>query len=65
MPIRTREGVILMTQDTTNTSLTVSRDGGKTWTFTPITDKKWRIAAEAPRAMPAFTRPSCSLPMAV
>ena len=38
--IRTREGVIVMTQDTTSTSLTLSRDGGKTWTFTPITDKK-------------------------
>ena len=38
--IRTREGVIMMTQDTTITSLTVSRDGGRTWAFTPITDKK-------------------------
>ncbi len=38
--MRTREGVIAMTQDTTATSLTISRDGGKTWTFTPITDKK-------------------------
>ena len=38
--IRTREGVIMMTQDTPITSLTVSRDGGRTWTFTPITDKK-------------------------
>jgi formylglycine-generating enzyme required for sulfatase activity len=37
---RTREGVIAMTQDTTITSLTVSRDGGRTWTFTAITDKK-------------------------
>ena len=39
--IRTREGVIMMTQDTPNTSLTISRDGGKTWTFTPIIDKKF------------------------
>ena len=38
--LRTREGVILMTQDTTITSLTVSRDGGRTWTFAAITDKK-------------------------
>ncbi|MBI3881976.1 MAG: SUMF1/EgtB/PvdO family nonheme iron enzyme [Verrucomicrobia bacterium] len=38
--IRTREGVIMMTQDATTTSLTVSRDGGKTWTSTPVTDKK-------------------------
>ena len=37
--IRTREGVIIMTQDATITSLTVSRDGGRTWTFTAITDK--------------------------
>jgi Neuraminidase (sialidase) len=38
--IRTRDGTILMTQDTTITSLTVSRDGGKTWPFTLIADKK-------------------------
>jgi sulfatase modifying factor 1 len=38
--IRTREGVIVMTQDTTITSLTVSRDGGKTWTSAPIADKR-------------------------
>ncbi len=38
--IRTREGVILMTQDTASTSLTVSRDGGKTWASAPISDKK-------------------------
>ncbi len=38
--IRTREGVIMMTQDTTSTSLTVSHDGGKTWSFTPIIDKE-------------------------
>ncbi|MCX6907108.1 MAG: SUMF1/EgtB/PvdO family nonheme iron enzyme, partial [Verrucomicrobia bacterium] len=38
--LRTREGVIMMTQDTTITSLTVSRDGGRTWTFAAITDKK-------------------------
>ncbi len=38
--IRTREGTILMTQDATTTSLTISRDGGKTWTSDVITDKK-------------------------
>jgi len=38
--IRTREGVIVMTQDTPITSLTVSRDGGRAWTSAAITDKK-------------------------
>ncbi len=46
--VRTREGVILMTQDATTTSLTVSRDGGKTWTFTPITDKKLAYRSGSP-----------------
>ncbi len=38
--LRTRDGVILMTQDTTITSLTKSTDGGKTWTSHFIEDKK-------------------------
>ncbi len=38
--IRTREGTILMTQDVTATSLTKSSDGGRTWTFETITDKR-------------------------
>jgi formylglycine-generating enzyme required for sulfatase activity len=38
--IRTQDGTILMTQDTTITSLTKSTDGGKTWTSESITDKK-------------------------
>lgn len=38
--MRTRDGTILMTQDTTTTSLTRSTDGGKTWTSETITDKK-------------------------
>ena len=38
--IRTRDGTILMTQDATITSLTKSTDGGKTWTFDLIADKK-------------------------
>ncbi len=37
--IRTREGVLLMTQDVTSTSLTRSTDGGTTWTSDWITDK--------------------------
>ena len=46
--MRTREGVIAMTQDTTATSLTVSRDGGKTWTFAPITDRKLAYRSGSP-----------------
>ncbi len=38
--IRTRDGTLLMTQDTTITSLSKSSDGGKTWTYPAITDKK-------------------------
>ena len=38
--IRTRDGTILMTQDTTITSLAKSIDGGKTWNFDQIQDKK-------------------------
>ncbi len=38
--IRTRDGTIMMTQDATITSLTKSSDGGKTWPFQLITDKK-------------------------
>ncbi|MDZ4402892.1 SUMF1/EgtB/PvdO family nonheme iron enzyme [Prosthecobacter sp.] len=38
--LRTRDGTILMTQDTTTVSLTKSSDGGKTWTSEVIADKK-------------------------
>jgi hypothetical protein len=39
-PIKTREGFIVITQDTTSTSLNISRDGGQTWTFPAIEDRK-------------------------
>jgi sulfatase modifying factor 1 len=39
-PIRTRDGRLLITCDTTIASLSVSKDGGKTWTYAAITDKK-------------------------
>lgn len=38
--IRARDGRLLMTQDATITSLSQSRDGGKTWTYELIADKK-------------------------
>jgi formylglycine-generating enzyme len=38
--IRTKDGTIVMTQDTTIISLTKSTDGGKSWTSVFITDKK-------------------------
>ncbi len=38
-PIRTRAGLMVMTQDVTTTSLTMNRDGGKTWTSTTIDNK--------------------------
>ena len=38
-PIRTKEGHIVITTDTGSTSLNISRDGGKTWTFPIIADK--------------------------
>ena len=38
--IRTREGAIVMTQDAATSSLTVSRDDGRTWTSTEIREKK-------------------------
>ncbi len=38
--VRTRDGTILMTQDATTVSLTLSRDGGKTWESPLIPDKK-------------------------
>ena len=46
--IRTREGTMLMTQDTTITSLTRSTDGGKTWTFDLIADKKLAFRSGSP-----------------
>ena len=39
-PIRTRDGTLLITCDATITSLNISRDGGRTWSYTEITDKK-------------------------
>ena len=39
-PIRTREGVMVITHDVTITSLNLSRDGGATWTFPAIAEKK-------------------------
>ncbi len=38
-PIKTREGFMVITQDTTSTSLNISRDGGQTWTFPAIEDR--------------------------
>ena len=38
-PIRTREGFIVIMQDTANASLNISRDGGQTWTFPVIAEK--------------------------
>ncbi len=46
--IRTKDGTILMTQDTTITSLTKSTDSGKTWTSHPITDKKLAYRSGSP-----------------
>lgn len=37
--MRSRDGTIWMSQDVTTTSLTLSRDAGKTWVHTPITDR--------------------------
>mgnify|MGYP000927952935 FL=1 len=38
--IRTREGFLVITQDTKRTSLNISRDGGQTWTFPDATRGK-------------------------
>lgn len=38
-PIKTREGYLVIMQDTASVSLNISRDGGKTWTFPPIAEK--------------------------
>jgi formylglycine-generating enzyme required for sulfatase activity len=38
-PIKTREGFLVITQDTTITSLNISRDGGQTWAFSLIEDR--------------------------
>ncbi len=35
-PIRTREGFLIIPQDNRGTSLDISRDGGKTWTFPDV-----------------------------
>ncbi|HSH95091.1 MAG TPA: SUMF1/EgtB/PvdO family nonheme iron enzyme, partial [Roseimicrobium sp.] len=38
-PIRTKEGFLVITCDTGSTSLNISRDGGKTWTYPEIANK--------------------------
>jgi formylglycine-generating enzyme required for sulfatase activity len=35
-PIRTREGYLLLTHDTKLTSMVISRDGGRTWTYPDV-----------------------------
>lgn len=46
--LRSRDSSIYMTQDSANHSLTISRDGGKTWTSDPITDKKQAFRSGSP-----------------
>ena len=46
--LRTRDGTIYMTQDAANHSLTISRNGGKTWTSDAITDKKQAFRSGSP-----------------
>ena len=46
--MRSRDGTIWMTQDSANHSLTISRDGGRTWTSTAITDKKDAFRSGSP-----------------
>ena len=46
--LRSRDGTLYMTQDSANHSLTISRDGGKTWTSDPITDKKLAYRGGSP-----------------
>jgi formylglycine-generating enzyme len=41
-PIKTREGFIVIMQDTGSASLNISRDGGQTWTYPVIEDPKKR-----------------------
>ncbi len=38
-PIKTREGFLVIMQDTASVSLNISRDGGQTWTFPVIAEK--------------------------
>jgi Neuraminidase (sialidase) len=45
---RISDGTILMTQDSANHSLTMSKDGGKTWTSTAIADKKDAFRSGSP-----------------
>lgn len=42
-PIRTREGHLLITTDTGSTSMNISRDGGKSWTFPEIQDRAHQV----------------------
>ena len=45
---RTKDGTLFMTQDSANSSLTMSRDDGKTWSSTTITDKKNAFRSGSP-----------------
>jgi formylglycine-generating enzyme required for sulfatase activity len=45
---RISDGTILMTQDSANHSLTMSKDGGKTWTSSVIADKKNAFRSGSP-----------------
>ena len=47
-PFRTREGHLVITHDVTITSINISRDGGKTWTYPAITDKKLAYRSGSP-----------------
>lgn len=46
--LRTKDGTLFMTQDSANSSLTMSRDDGKTWSSTTITDKKNAFRSGSP-----------------
>ncbi len=63
-PIRTREGYIVISCDTTITSLNISRDGGHTWTFPGITDKKLAHRSGSPARHAGITHLLCNSPMA-
>ncbi len=42
-PIRTRDGRMVITTDTGSTSLNLSEDNGRTWTYPPIEDKAKQV----------------------
>jgi formylglycine-generating enzyme required for sulfatase activity len=42
-PIRTKEGYLVITTDTSSSSFNISRDGGKTWTYPEIAGKAQQI----------------------